>query len=732
MRRDRPDISGDQSDASSFPAGVALEWARALVAASPARAPLAPLRLCSEIQKALREPTERLITALSGPGVDTQAAADVGGQLVAEGFTGPQTLPRTFEVLGAALRGVTGAEAFGSPCDRIIELLGALASGYVWALRSLQDSQHDELKRALLQAGLDPGRDGQGKQSWFRQVFDRSPVGITISDLDGRIVHTNRSMEDALGLAPGELVGRHLRELFAPGQWTLLAGKYRGLVASRADRLRVRSALRRPDDTAMWIHLDASLLRSTEVGPQHVVTMTADITDQYLLEQRLTHQALHDLQTGLPNRQYLTTHLERVLARLEPSQVLTLLHLDLDGFTAINDSLGPEAGDHLLEVAARRLESVLAKAPGMVARLGTDEFAILLEPPREASDPVPEVGALAEAINAELSEPFYHDETGVALTATIGAIQRRAGGASARELMRAADATLRRVCGLGTRQWALYDPDLDSSDRITLRLAAGLPGALETGELQTTFQPVVTLEDQRLVGVEAAVCWAHPQSGLLSHDQCVHAAEQTGAVHELGQWLLRTAAEQAVRWRENLRGDLPPVVINLAPSQVRDPDLVRKVRAVLNETGVEPTALELRAPAAAIRIVTGELAGEGGGQAEDNLRVLAELGVRAGLYDFGGGIGCLRCLADLPIRTVRIAEPISQQVAADPSRILSQAAQALVHIVRGAGIDVVAYPVDSAEQAACWPWIGANWALGALFGAPGPPAGIEPLIESSR
>ena len=119
--------------------------------------------------------------------------------------------------------------------------------------------------------------------------------------------------------------------------------------------------------------------------------------------------------------------------------------------------------------------------------------------------------------------------------------------------------------------------------------------------------------------------------------------------------------------------------------------------------------LETRAPVSAIRTVIGDT---GGGQAEENLRVLTELGVRAGLYDFAGGISALRCLAELPICTVRIAEPISQQVANDPSRILSQAAQALVRTVRGAGIDVIAYPVNSPEQAAHWKWIGANWALG--------------------
>jgi EAL domain-containing protein (putative c-di-GMP-specific phosphodiesterase class I) len=174
------------------------------------------------------------------------------------------------------------------------------------------------------------------------------------------------------------------------------------------------------------------------------------------------------------------------------------------------------------------------------------------------------------------------------------------------------------------------------------------------------------------------------------------------------------------------------VVVNLMPSQAQDPDLVAKIRSVLAKTGLPSTQLEIRAPVSAIRTATGDLADEGGAQAEDNLRVISELGVRAGLYDFAGSMGGLRCVADLPLCTVRIAAPISQQVADDPSRILSQSAQALVHIVRGAGVDVIAYPVDNAEQAACWPWIGANWAVGALFGSPGPPQDVAALFRGSH
>jgi EAL domain-containing protein (putative c-di-GMP-specific phosphodiesterase class I) len=279
--------------------------------------------------------------------------------------------------------------------------------------------------------------------------------------------------------------------------------------------------------------------------------------------------------------------------------------------------------------------------------------------------------------------------------------------------------------------WDLFNPAIDAVHGTELQLAAAMPGALETGELRVTYQPVVMLDGGRLVGIEAALSWQHPQHGVLSNEQCMRAAERTGLVHEAGQWLLRTAAEHAICWRKWIGGGgVPPVVVNLSPSQARDRDLVPRVRAVLDETGLPPAELELRAPVTAIRTVAGELAGMGGRYAEDNIRVLTELGVRTGLYDFGGGMGALRCLADLSVRTVRIAQPISQQVADDPSRILSQAAQASVHIVRGAGVDVVAFPVDNAEQAACWPWIGANWAVGALFGPPGPPQNIEALLTA--
>jgi diguanylate cyclase (GGDEF)-like protein/PAS domain S-box-containing protein len=670
--------------------------------------------------------TDQLVEAALAAEFDPLVGRRIGVDMVDAHFTGTETLGATVALIVERLPDLLGKFPQGVDlASRVAQLTGNVAAGYANALRERSLDEQDAIYRAGLRARRQAEQALTASEARFRGVFHTSPVAIAISDPDGRILQTNRSLDDTLGYRPGELLGRQLTELFAADDRPIVEEHYRGLATGRDLRFRVRFPLRLADGETAVIYLDAAVLLDDEQVPQCIVTMIDDITDLRLLEQRLQHQTLHDVQTGLPNRQYFVTHLEKVLGQLDPSAVVTLIHLDLDGFSAINDGLGHHVGEQLLDVVARRLEWVVADQRGMVARLGADEYAILIEP----GDSILDVGTFAEKINTELAEPFYVDGIGVAVTATIGIVQRRVARTLPEELMRAASATLRRIRGRGKRQWTLFDPEIDAANRARLQLAAAMPGALESGELHVTYQPVVTLNGGRLVGVEAALNWQHPQLGMLSNEQCVQAAERTGVVHEVGQWLLRTAAEQAVCWQQRTAAKVPPMMINLTPSQAQDPDLVARVRAVLEETGLAPAELELRAPVAAIRTVTGELDDEGGGQAEDNLRVLTELGVRAGLYDFGGGIRGLRCVADLSACVLRIAQPVSHQLAEDPSQILAQAAQALVHIIRDAGVDVVA-PVDTAEQAADWARIGANWAIGALFGPPSESQGVEPLLDA--
>ena len=669
--------------------------------------------------------THQLAQAALAAEFDPSVGQRIGADMVAAHFTGTETLGKSVAVITEQLPDVLDEASPGlDVTSRVAQLTGNLAAGYANALRERSLDEQDAIYRAGLYARKQAEQALAASEARFRGVFHSSPVGIAISEPGGSIVQINPSLERTLGYSPGELLGREISHLFSPTDHSIVEGYYRGLLTGRDSRFRVRLPVRRANGETISVYLDASVLVDADKAPQCIITVIDDISDLRLLEQRLSHQTLHDLQTGLPNRQYFVTHLEKVLGQLEPSAVITLMHLDLDGFSTINDGLGHHVGERLLDVVARRLEGVVADQRAMVARLGADEYAILVE----SGDSILDVGAFAEIINTELAEPYYIDDIGVAVTATIGVVQRRVAGTNPEELMRAASATLRRIRGRGKRQWTLFDPDVDSADRAKLRLAAAIPGALETGELHVTYQPVVTLDAQRPVAIEAALSWQHPQFGMLSNEQCIEAAEQTGAVHEVGEWMLRAAAGQAVSWRQRASGGVPPIAVNLTPSQAQDPDLVARVRTALNQAGLTPAQLELRAPVAAIRTATGERAGEGGGQAEDNLRVLSELGVRTGLYDFGGGIRGMSCLADLSICVVQMARPVSQQITGDSPGVLSRAVQAMVHIVRAAGIDVVACPVDNAEQATAWKQVGANCAVGALFGRPGPSLCIEPLL----
>nr|MDQ3988559.1 GGDEF domain-containing protein [Actinomycetota bacterium] len=412
-----PPVAGEPGSEPRLLDVLARQWARAI--GTTASVPMAP----ADIRYYLRDLTECLLAALAGPAVDTRAASDVGARLVAVGFTGPQSLSRTVDVLARALLAAAGSAEAGRHAGRVIELLGALFAGYTEGLRNLVFDQQEEVKRALLTARQDVERDLHASEARFREVFHSSAVGIAISEPDGRIVRTNPSLDEILGYHSGELLGHELSELFAPHDLPEVQQRYRRLLDGQESRFRVRFQLRRKDGETAWVHLAVSVLRDVEQQPQYLATMVEDITELQLLTERLNHQSLHDVQTGLPNRQYISTHLEELHGLLEPSGVVTLLHLDLDGFSAINDGLGHRFGDRLLDVVARRLESVIAGQQAMVARLGGDEYAILLKP----GDPTPDISALAETINTELAEPLYLDGIGVAATATIGVVQRRVG-----------------------------------------------------------------------------------------------------------------------------------------------------------------------------------------------------------------------------------------------------------------------------------------------------------------
>lgn len=701
-------------------AGLLQEWATAIGTTADVPMPVA------DIQRYLRGLLHQLEDALSGAAVDTRAVSEVGAQLVAEDFTEPQSLSRTVEVLARGLPLPAGPP--DATDSSRAQLLGALVVGYLEAFRNRIFHQQQWAKRALLATQHDLERDAQTSQAQFSELLNSSEVGIVISKPDGQIVRTNPSLEETLGYSQDELVGHTLNELFAPEELLILQQHYRRLLSGGEPRISTQAKLLRKDGKKIWTHLTVSVLRDKTHAPQQVATMVRDLTELQLLREQSMHHALHDPQTGLPNRQYFISHLNTVLGQLNPSAVITLLHLALDGFSVINDGLGRHFGDQAMNMVARRLESAVADQEAMVARITEEEYAILVLPGK----PMPDIDRLTVTINSVLAEPFYLNGFKVTLTATIGVVQRRVTAAKPAELLRAASITLGRSQRMGVRQWAMSDADLDSVDSTELRLAAELPTALDNSQLCVDYQPVVSLDSGQVAAVEATLRWQHPQLGELSHARCVQLAERTGIVHAVGHRLLHTAVNQARLWREQWCDESPLVAVGLTHHQAQDPDLLDQFRALLAQIGLPFRAVELRLPVTALRTADGASPGEGGAEAEDNLQVLAELGTRMSVYNFSGGLDGLSCLTELPVHAVRIAQSAGRSVADNPTAIQAQALRAVVRTLRAAGIGVIACAVETEELASWWRSAGAEYAVGALFGAPGPPQAIARLFAGCR
>jgi diguanylate cyclase (GGDEF)-like protein/PAS domain S-box-containing protein len=693
-----------------LPADVTRTWSDALN--TTAYVPLSDQQLAHFVRDLLA----RLIDALTQTRFSPCPATDVGAELVRQGFVGEQSLGVTVEFLARALPVHDELRTVVELPGKIASLLGELASGYATALRRRTLDQQEEVKSALVRTI----REGEAR---FREVFSSTPVGSAISELNGTMTQTNAALTEILGYSPRELVGRNVRELFHPEDVASLAATYRNLAHGRRSRFRARVKLLDAKGDTTWASLAVSLLRDADGTPTHHVTMVEDVTDVHLLEQRLRHQTLHDLLTGLPNQEYFWIHLQSVLERARPGATVTLCKIDLDGFAVVNDGHGHEAGNLVLRSVATRLKQLVEDQPAMVARFGADEFAIVIEESANPPDPV----ALAKAINSELSEPVYLGEYGLAVSAGIGLARRPANGVEAAELVRIADTTLHRAKRIGRAQWGLDDPHADADERAPYMLAMSMPEAWENGRVTLRYQPLVRLDPAaadsgRIVAVQALLHWDHPERGVLAPEECVALAEQTGLVVSIGPWMLQQACAALRAWRELLGTGIPPLRVDLTALLAQDPDLMAVLRGALNATRLQPEDLQLGIPVGSMVA--------GCHDTEDNLRALADAGVPTVLTKYGQTVGNLAMLESRPVQAVDITDPSVRISAQQPDSIVREALGALVPLVRRTGTAVVVGDVDSAEDAGWWRSIGVDSARGTAFAPPCEPDEIPALLTS--
>ncbi|MBU8856247.1 bifunctional diguanylate cyclase/phosphodiesterase [Micromonospora sp. WMMB482] len=425
-------------------------------------------------------------------------------------------------------------------------------------------------------------------------------------------------------------------------------------------------------------------------------------------EARFRHQATHDPLTGLPNRTLFTERLTAAItAPGRGADRVGVCFLDLDRFKVVNDSLGHQVGDSLLVTVAQRLHRALGEH--LVARLGGDEFVILVERTAGTDDAV----KVAEAALAAIREPALVDGHELTVSASVGIVERPVTGTSPMDLMRAADSTLHWAKAAGGARWSLFDADRNRRDLARYALSAAIPAALDRGEFYLDYQPLTSLRDGRVLGMEALVRWRHPELGVLRPDSFIPLAEETGLIVRLGSWVLAEACREAGTW-PGADGDAPFVSVNLAVRQLHRTDLVTEVRGVLGRTGLPPHRLQLEITESTMMSTVVEPVRA--------LRVLGDLGVRVAIDDFGTGYCNLAYLRDLPVDELKVAGEFVTGLRAPGSRTDERILASLVSLAHALDLTVTAEGVETADQADRLRAIGCDAGQGWHFGRPGPAA----------
>lgn len=695
------------------PAGFARVWARAIVGTS-----YVPMGSAG-VEDHLRVLSARLVDALLDEPFVATPVREVGAALVSAHFTGPGTLGRTITVLGHRLLACLDLDA-GEFASRLACVQGALASGYAQALQQRTLGEQESIRRAALVAREQAEQALRASEARFRAVFAGAASGIGLADMDGRLLDANQSLVDMLGHTVSQLRRRSLADLLHPDDVASVWETYDELLRGRRDHVRVERRFLRRDGEAVWTHLTVSLIRGDDGQPRYQVAMLEDVTEHHLLQTRLRHQALHDPLTQLPNRALFFERLADVFEGAVPGARVGVCFLDLDGFKVINDSLGHDVGDQMLVAVAERLDRCVSQTGHLVARMGGDEFVILVADATGTE----QVVAVADRALAALVPPIRLGGHELSVSASVGIVERPVAGTDAAETMQAADITLYWAKSDGKGRWALFDDDRSEREVARHTLSATMPAGLERGEFTIDYQPLVVLADGGLLGVEALVRWRHPRFGLLNPDQFIGLAEETGLIVPLGRWVLETACRQARRWQD-LSPSAPLVSVNLAVRQCRDPGLVDDVERILGETALEPGRLQLELTESAVMGTAEPLAA---------LRALAEMGVRIAIDDFGTGYSNLVYLRSLPAHELKLAGPFVEGLRSpdESDPVDERIVETLVSLAHMLGLTVTAEGVETRAQAQRLRAIGCDAGQGRFFAPPGPPDQVARLLAAPQ
>ncbi len=575
-------------------------------------------------------------------------------------------------------------------------------------------------------------RELNERNQLFEVITENAADMIAVIDCAGNRLYNSPAYQKVLGYSLQELkVTSSAEQIHPEDQQRVLEAAEKARLSGRGERLEYR--MRHKDGSWRILESVATAIPNEEGQTERLVIVNRDITERKRAEETLAHNALHDALTNLPNR---TLFLDRVRHALILSQRHTtykfaVLFIDLDEFKIFNDSLGHAAGDALLIQIARRLNvsirgidtisrSGLIQSTSTVAseeilaRMGGDEFTVLLEEIRDCGDAI----RVAERIQERLSIPFIVEGQEVVTTASIGIAFCATSYSNSEELVRDAEIAMYRAKREGKARCQVFDSAMHAFAVKRLRLETDLRRALELGEFRVHYQPIVSLQSGKIVGFEALSRWERPE-GLLSPAHFIQIADETGIILPMNRLLLREACQQLRAWQSQFPCDPPLTIsVNITPKEFAQPDFAAQMGTILGEVGIDPSSVDVE--------ITETIAMADPQRSNLVLSELKTLGVHLSIDDFGTGYSSLSRLQGFPVDALKIDRTFISKMDTDSET--NEIVRIIIMLAHNLGLKVVAEGAETAEQVSLLKQLKCELVQGYFFARPGDHAAAQELL----
>ncbi|HEV8433149.1 MAG TPA: EAL domain-containing protein [Thermoanaerobaculia bacterium] len=594
-----------------------------------------------------------------------------------------------------------GANGHPFPIEMTIEQVGSgsdqLFTAFIRDISERKRSQHELEQR----------------ERRFRTIFEKSWSGVALLDANLRFSFAASSTSNILGYNESDLVGQALLDFVHPRERAAAQRLFESLAATATKEAHGELRFRHKNGTWVWLEGFAqNLLHEPSVTA--IVLNYRDVTQRRLTEKQLEYRAHYDALTGLPNRVLFRDRVVNGLAQAHRNhRGLAIMYLDLDHFKLVNDGLGHSFGDALLAAVASRLQQSL-RSSDTISRIGGDEFAILINDATDSNA----IASIARKLLDTLAQPFRIDDHDLYVTSSVGISIYPSDGADFETLVKCADAAMYRAKELGRNQAQLFTPSMNERYVHRLAIEQHLHQALERGELELYYQPIYDRIRRCIVSVEALLRWNDPQRGVVPPGEFISLAEETGLILPIGDWVIRSAAAQTRRWRDEGLGDLR-VSFNISAHQLQQAEFISVLRDAIRSHEIDPHVLQIEITETAAML-----------NVDRTMRLLGdirEMGVTIAIDDFGTGQSSLIYLKQFPIDTIKIDKAFLRDITEDETAAaLVSYVINLAHTLR---LNVVAEGVETEGQYSFLRHYACDQMQGYLFSQPVPASEIARIVK---